>query len=74
MNVSIVLKKRRKDLHMSQDKLSELTNISMFRIGEFERSEKSPTLEDMVMLGRVLSLTNVESWNIIEREAPCQNK
>lgn len=68
MNHAKVMKKRRDDLRITQEDLSNLTGISMFRIGQIEREADNLTCNEVALIGKALSLVTVKAWNLIYAE------
>ena len=51
-----IVKKRRKVLHISQERLAELSEVSLRTIIEFESGQGNPTLKTLENLAEVLGL------------------
>ena len=61
INHAKVMKKRRDDLRITQEDLSNLTGISMFRIGQIEREADNLTCNEVALIGKALSLVTVKA-------------
>lgn len=51
------IREERKKLNLTQEKLAEDVNLSTAYIGQIERGERSPTLENIVAIANRLSVT-----------------
>jgi transcriptional regulator with XRE-family HTH domain len=61
----INLKKRRKELGLTQNQLSELTGIAQNDISRYESGRMNPTVDNLIQLADVL---NVTTDYLLERE------
>lgn len=48
---------KRKELHITQAKLAELCDVSVPFIGHIERGSRSPSLESLLTISKVLKVT-----------------
>lgn len=54
MNLGPEIKRRRTALGLTQTALADLTGVSQGRVGEYERGERTPTLDTLAALAEAL--------------------
>lgn len=66
MDISTILKERRAVLHISQQELSEMADVSLATIKDLERGLGNPSLKTLeriaVVLGLEISITRKRTW------------
>ncbi len=66
MDISTILKERRAVLHISQQELSEMADVSLATIKDLERGFGNPSLKTLeriaVVLGLEISITRKRAW------------
>ena len=66
MDISTILKERRAVLHISQQELSEMADVSLATIKDLERGLGNPSLKTLeriaVVLGLEISITRKRAW------------
>ena len=61
MKFGQVIKARRKELRMTQDDLSKLTEISKFKIVQIEKGE-DVLFSELTTIGKAIYLTTASDW------------
>jgi transcriptional regulator with XRE-family HTH domain len=69
----IVVRERRKELHMSQERLAERARIHRTYIADVERGTRNIALRNVARLATALDLSLVDLFRRVEAAAPARD-
>lgn len=68
MNIGDKIKELRQNQNLTQDDLSKLTGISRITLGNYERGERTPTIDKMYVIAKALNVTIDDFMEYTEEE------